>query len=49
MFYYRAFGLNIASEVELPELVEGVLPADIEIHYGNVPSPDFDNIHFCIL
>jgi hypothetical protein len=38
MFYYRAFGLNIASEVELPELVEGVLPADIEIHYGNVPS-----------
>ncbi len=38
-FFYRAFGLNVASEVCLPELPPiGATEADVVIRLGNVPS-----------
>ena len=39
MFYYTAFGLALASTLELPELAPGTnVPADIEIRQGPAPA-----------
>ena len=38
MHYYHAFGLRIASEIELPELHPGSGPADIHIHFRSTPQ-----------
>ncbi len=40
--FYRAFGLSIDSEVALPSLLPGRLPADISIRYGHQLRPDCD-------
>lgn len=37
-FHYRAFGLNIASDIECPELMPGDGDTDVHIRYGVVPE-----------
>lgn len=36
MYYYTAYGLNIHSELELPQLFEGSEIADVTVRYGSV-------------
>jgi hypothetical protein len=36
---YLAYGLGIGSTIPLPELMEGSLPAGVEIRYGKVERP----------
>ena len=38
MNYYKAFGLQIASELELPGLMHGNGKVDLNIKFGNVPE-----------
>src|SRR6266536_1366743 len=38
MQVYRAFGLTIRSEIELPELLPGEASPDLEIRFGKVPD-----------
>jgi hypothetical protein len=35
---YRAFGLNILSEIEMPQWTEGTAPWDVSIRWGTVPA-----------
>ena len=37
-YLYRAYGINIASEIECPELLEGGDPVDVQISIGEVPE-----------
>lgn len=41
-FIYNVYGLNISSELELPELISGgdecINSIDVKIHYGKVPQ-----------
>jgi len=37
-YLYKAFGLNILSEFEIPELVESSGNSDVEISLGKVPK-----------
>jgi hypothetical protein len=50
-YLYRAFGINIASEIECPELLEGGYPVDVQIKSGTVPETltgDFiSGLKFC--
>lgn len=39
LYHYHAFGLRIASELEIPELHRGSPPADVEIRYRPSPNP----------
>lgn len=48
MYHYEAFGLDITSEMCIPELSEGSEGrGDVTIRYGSVPKPsfDYDNQH----
>jgi hypothetical protein len=36
MFSYRTYGLNIISELEMPELIPGIGDADLTIRFGKV-------------
>ena len=58
MYSYFAFGLNIDSEIQLPELFPGVGEADVTIRLGNVDQSSAgevnrghhvtaEEIHFC--
>jgi energy-coupling factor transporter ATP-binding protein EcfA2 len=48
MFYYRAFGLKISSEINFPELYQTdlILDADIQIKSGEIPSSITINADF---
>lgn len=37
-YIYRAYGINIASEIACPELLEGSSPSQVQIHKGKVPE-----------
>lgn len=37
-YLYRAYGINIASEISCPELLEGCSPSQVQIHTGLVPE-----------
>lgn len=45
MYFYKAFGLNINSEISLPELSKGISeqPADLTVKLGNVKLPKLRN------
>ena len=49
-FTYKAFGLNISSEIECPELVTSTGNPDLTIRLGNVPeelnNPLFSGVRF---
>jgi hypothetical protein len=38
LYRYKAFGLNVASEIPLPELVESEDAPDVTIRFGDVPD-----------
>lgn len=38
LFTYSAFGLQISSALELPELISGVAPFDVQVSFGPVPE-----------
>ena len=37
-YLYRAYGINIASDIACPELLEGSHPAQVQIRIGMVPE-----------
>jgi hypothetical protein len=37
-YFYRAFGLNIRSSIEIPELIAAAGVPDVSIRYGSVPD-----------
>src|SRR5437588_5282775 len=38
IYTYHAYGLNISSEIECPELIPAVGPADVRVRFGLVPE-----------
>ena len=38
IYHYLAYGLNIASDIECPELLPGNGAPDVCVHYGRVPE-----------
>lgn len=39
LHHYHAFGISIASEIELPELHRGLPPADVEVRRAAIEAP----------
>lgn len=44
VYHYKAFGIALASEMELPELEPHDSPADVVVRYGSVPEQLEDRV-----